>query len=94
MRRAEIGRIAAIDFCDAAEAERFDVVAEQRARLRAVVHEQREPRAARRCLDAERAGAGEEIEHARTLNWVVIGMNEDVEHGLAQAVRGGANVTR
>ncbi len=45
-------------------------------------------------LDAERAGAGEEIEHARILDRIVIGVHEDVEHGLAQAIRRGADVAR
>src|SRR6201999_2837757 len=56
MRRAEIGGVAAIDLADAAEREALDVVAQQRARLGAIVDEQRERRAARDRLDAERAG--------------------------------------
>ena len=63
MRRAEIGGVAAIDFCHAAEAQRLDIVAQQRARLGAVVDEQRERRRratpprcrARRCRRTGRA---------------------------------------
>ena len=94
MRRAEIGRIAAVDLGHAAKAERLDIVAQQRARFGAVVDEQRELRAARDRLDAERAGAGEQIEHARIFDRIVIGVNEDVEHRLAQPIRGGADVAR
>ena len=65
MRRTEIGGIAAIDFCHAAQAQRLDIVAQQRAGFGAVVDEQRERRPARYRLDAERAGAGEQVEHAR-----------------------------
>ena len=66
MRGAELGRVAAEDLRDAAEAERLDIFAQQRARLGAVIDEQRKGRAARDRLDAERAGAGEQIEHPRT----------------------------
>src|SRR5262249_3820500 len=44
MRGTEIGRVAAIDLGDAAEPERFDVVAQQCTGLGAVVDEQRESR--------------------------------------------------
>ena len=94
MRRAEIGGVAAIDFRDAAEPQRLDIVAQQRAGLGAVVDEQRERRAARNRLDAERAGAGEQVEHARALDRIVIGMDQDVEQRLAQPVRGRPDVAR
>src|SRR5262249_6636011 len=51
-------------------------------------------RAARDRLDAERAGAGEEIEHACAFDRVVIGVHQDVEHGLAQAIRCRADFAR
>ena len=94
MRGAEIGGVAAIDFCHAAEAERLDIVAQQRAGLRAIVDEQRERSPARSGLDAERAGAGEQVEHARAFDRIVIGVDENIEHRLAQAVRGGADLAR
>ena len=47
MRRAELGRVAAEDAGDAAEAERLDIVAQQRARFHALIDEQRIGRAAR-----------------------------------------------
>ena len=65
MRRAEICGVATIHLGDAAEPERLDIVAQQRARFGAVIDEQRECGAARNRLDAERAGAGEQVEHAR-----------------------------
>ena len=80
--------VAPEDAGDAAEAERRDVLAQQRARLRAVVDEQREGRAARERLEPERAGAGEEIEHARAGDRIAVGVDEDVEQGLAQPVGG------
>jgi hypothetical protein len=88
MRRAEIGGVAAEHFCGAAKSQRLDIAAEQRARFRAIVDEQGKRSTARNRLDAKRPGAGEEVEHARALNWVVVGVNEDVEQRLAQAVRG------
>ncbi len=94
MRRTKIGGIATEHFCYPAEAQRFDIVAQQRAGLGAVVDEQRKSRAARHRLDAERAGAGKQIQHPRAFDRVVIGMNEDVEDRLAQAVRGRADVAR
>src|SRR5262249_15516655 len=61
---------------------------------RAVVDEQRERSTSRDGLDAERAGAGKEIEHARALKRIAIGMRKDVEHGLAQTIRGRADRLR
>jgi hypothetical protein len=88
MRRAEPGGIAPKDLADAAEPERRDVLADQPACRRGIVDEQRERRAARECLDAERAGAREEIEHTRAADRIAIGMNENVEQRLAQPVCG------
>jgi hypothetical protein len=39
MRRAELGGVAPIDLAGAAEAERLDIAAQQRARLHAIVDE-------------------------------------------------------
>src|SRR5262245_12389512 len=88
MRRAELGRVAPEHAGDAGEPERGDVLAQQRARLRGVVDEQREGGTARERLEPERAGAGEEIEHARAGDGVAISVNEDIEQRLAQAVGG------
>ena len=88
MRRAELGRVAAEDAGDAAEPERLDILAHQRARLGAVVDEQREGRAARERLEPERAGAGEQVEHARAGDRIAIGVDQDVEQRLAQPVGG------
>ena len=88
MRLAELGRVAPENARDAAEAQRRDVLAQQRARLGAVVDEQRKRRAARQRLDPERAGAGEQVEHARAGDRIAIGVHEDVEQRLAQAVGG------
>ena len=88
MRGAELGRVAAEDAGDAAEPERRDVLADERARLGAVVDEQREGGAARERLEPERAGAGEQVEHARAGDRIAIGMDEDVEQRLAQPVGG------
>src|SRR5712691_8668369 len=65
MRHAELARIAPENAGDAAQAQRHDILAQQGARLGSVVDEQRKCRAARERLEPERAGAGEEIEHAR-----------------------------
>ena len=88
MRRTELGRVAAKNSRDAAEAERFRILPQQRARFYAVVDEQRERSAARERLDAERAGAGKQIEHACAGNRVSVGVGENVEQRLAQAVGG------
>src|SRR5262249_51189111 len=64
------------------------------ARLGAVVDEQRKIGAARKRLEPERAGAGEEIEHARAAHRIAIGMDEDIEQRLAQPVSGGPDRLR
>ena len=87
MRRSEIGGVATIDLCHPAQAQRLDIVAQQRTRFGAIVDEQRKAGAARHGLDAERPGAGEQVEHARAFDRVVVGVDQDVEHGFAQAVR-------
>ena len=74
-----------------ARPERLDILAQQRARLRAVIDEQRESRAARQRLDAERAGAGKQIEHARAGDRIAVGVHQDVEQRLAQPVGGRAD---
>src|SRR5262249_42468229 len=89
MCRTELRRIAAKDARHAPQAERLDIRANERARFRAVIDEQRKRRAARYRLETERPGAGEEIEHARTDERVVIGMHQDIEQRLAQTVGGG-----
>ena len=68
MRRAKPGGVAAIDLADAAQRQGLDVLPQQRAGFRAVVDEQRELRAARQRLDAERAGAGEKVDDAGALD--------------------------
>src|SRR5262245_29193047 len=88
MRRAEIACIAAENAGDAAQAQRRHVLAQQGARLGAVVDEQRKGGAARERLEPERAGAGEEIEHARAGDRIAVGVDEDVEQRLAQPVGG------
>src|SRR5947208_1360432 len=87
MRGAEISGIATIDLCHAAQAQRLDIVAQQRTGLGAIVDEQCECRPARYGFDAERAGTGEQVEHARAFDRIVVGMDQDVEYGLAQTVR-------
>ena len=47
--------------------------------------------AARQGLEAERAGAGEEVEHAQAIEVRAEAAREDVEHRLAHAVGGGAD---
>ena len=76
---------------DGGEAQRLDILAQQRARLRAVIDEQRERRAARDRLEPERAGAGEQVEHARAGDRIAVGMHQDVEQRLAQPVGGRAD---
>src|SRR5262249_37443043 len=94
MRGPEPRRIAAEDPADTAKPERSDVLAQQRARLGRVVDQQRKGRAARERLKAERTRAGKEIEHARTGDRIAIGVDKDVEQGLAQPVRRRADRVR
>ena len=86
--------VAAKHFGDAAQTQRLDIVAQQRPGFGPVIDEQREPGPARDRLDAERAGAGEQIEHPRICDRVVIGVDQNIEQRLAQAVRGGPNLAR
>ena len=88
MNGTEPRRVAAKDARRAAEAERGNVLAQQRARLGALVDEQDESGAARGRLDAERAGAGEKIEHARAGDRIAVGMEENIEQRFAQPVGG------
>ena len=60
---AEIGGVAAEDLGDAGQAEGLDVAADEAARLGVLLDEQAEGGAARQRLQAERAGAGEQVEH-------------------------------
>src|ERR1700744_3375284 len=94
MRGTKIRGVTAEDLGDAAEPERLNIVAHQRARLCAVVDEQCELRTTRHRLDAERAGAGKQVEYPCILDRIVIGVHQDIEDGFAQAIRRRANVTR
>src|SRR5579863_4350461 len=94
MRRSEIRCVATVDLRHATETKRLDIVTHQGARLRAVVDKERKFSAARNRLDAERAGAGKQVEHAGIRNRIVVGVNQDVEERLAQTIRCGTNVTR
>src|SRR5690606_14310602 len=85
---AEPSRVAAENLRAPLQAERLDIVADQATALRGFLHEQAMHGTARDRLYAERAGAGEEVEHARALRQAVIGMGEHIEHRLAGAVRG------
>src|SRR5262249_41741019 len=90
MRGTEIGGVAAIDLGGAAKRERLDIVAQQRARLGAVVDKQCERRAARHPLsEAWRAVTRKETRPARAVNGFFVGMHKDVDQGSAQAVGGG-----
>src|SRR6266568_1295814 len=91
MRATELGRVAPKDPGHAAEAQRLDIAANERAGFRAIVDEQREACAARERLEPERAGAGEEVEHARVRHRVAMSMDQDVEQALAQPVGGRAD---
>ena len=94
MGRTEFGRVAAKDAAAAAKPERGDVFANERARGRAIVDEQHERRAVRGRLDPERAGTGEQIEHARAGDRIAIGVQENVEQRFAQAIGGRADCVR
>ena len=78
--------VAAEEAGGAAEAQRLHVFADQAAGLRALVHEQREARAARQRLQTHRARAGEKVDHARARDGIVVGVGQNVEDRLAQAV--------
>src|SRR4249920_1051208 len=94
MRWAKLGCIAPENSRDASKAKRLNVVAKQRARLHALVHKQSVSRATGYGFDAERAGAGKEVEHARASYRVGIGMGEDIEQRLTQPVGGGPHRVR
>ena len=93
-RRTELRRVGAPDARHAAERQRLDIGAQKRARLGAVVDEQREPRAARKSLDRERPRSREQVNHARALDLAGESVLENVEDRLAQALRGRTNGAR
>ena len=64
-RGTELRRVAPEHPAGAADAERLDVVADQRARFDAGFDEQHERGAARQAFEPQRAGAGEEVDDAR-----------------------------
>jgi hypothetical protein len=66
----------------------------QRTGFRAIVDEQRETCAARHRFDPECTGSGEQVEHARAVNRVIVGVDQDIEHGLTQPIRSRANIAR
>ncbi len=85
-RGTEFRGVAAKDACDAAESQRFDIDAQQSARLGAVVDEKRARRAARQGFKAERPGAREEIDDIRARNRIAEPVRKNVEDGFAQPV--------
>src|SRR5580700_3409305 len=93
-RRTELCCVGAPDAGHTAERQRFDIGAQKRARLGAVVDEQREPRPARKRLDRERPRAREQVNDARALDLAGESMLENVEDRLAQALRGRADGAR
>ena len=94
MRRHQAGRIAPEDAGDAAKAERLDIVAQQRARLHALVDKQHDAAPRDMASMPERAGAGEQVEHPRACDRIAIAMRQDIEQRLAQAVGGRADGVR
>ncbi len=94
MRLAELRGVATEDAGRTTEPEGRHVLAQERARLGAVVDEQSERRAARQRFETERAGAGKKVEHARAAHRIAVGVHEDVEQALAQAVRGRSDRAR
>src|SRR5262249_31158586 len=87
-------RIAPEDAADTAKPERSNILAQQGTRLGGIVDQQRQGRGARGRVEAKRPGAGEKIEHACADDRVAIGVNENVEQGLAQLIRGRADCMR
>jgi hypothetical protein len=59
--------------------------------LRAIVNKQREAGAARQRLDAERPCPREQVKHARPVERVIIGMDQNIEERLAQPIGGGTD---
>jgi hypothetical protein len=94
MRRAEPGGVAAENAAGAAEAKLLGVVAQQRAGFDSFVDEQHIGRAARQSFDAERAGAGKQIKHARIGDRIAIAVGENIEQRFAQPVGGRAQSFR
>ena len=70
MNGAQSRRIAPEDAGHAAQTERGDIFANKRARIRAVIDEQREDRPALQRLNAECSRPGKQVEHASAGNWV------------------------
>nr|CAI0336319.1 hypothetical protein SHINE37_40173 [Rhizobiaceae bacterium] len=91
---AERRRIAPEDLRAADHAERLDVGMQEPPALDALFDEEHRARAARQRLQADGAGAGEEIEHARAVERFGIGVREDVEQAFARAVGRRADVVR
>src|ERR1700722_177687 len=93
-RRTKLRRVGAPDASHAAARQRFDIGAQKRARLSAVVDEQREPRAARKSLDCERPRPSEQVNHPRALDLAWESVLKNVEDRLPQSLRGRTNGAR
>ena len=91
---AQAGGVAAVELGLADHAQAVDVLADQGAGLGALVDEQHAFGAARQRLEAQRAGAREQVEHAGALDLGVVAVGEQVEQAFAHPVGRGPQVRR
>ena len=94
MHAAKLSRIAAKDARHAAEPERRNIFANECTRLGVVIDKQCESCAPRQRLDAECAGAGEQVKDAGAGERVIVGVHQNVEQRLAQPIGGGTDRRR
>ena len=94
MRGPKLGGVAPENTRGAAEAKRGDVLAQQRACLRALIDKQGERGAVRQCLDSERAGAGKKVEHPRAGDQVAVCVQQNIKQRLPETIGGGADRRR
>ena len=86
---AQVGGVPAMNAGGAEEAHGLGVVADGAAGIRVGLDEEAEGRAARQGLEAERARAGEEVDHSRApQSRRPGGVFEDVEDRLPRAIAG------
>src|SRR5690606_20284837 len=82
----EIGGIAPEDTSTALQAERVDIFPKQAAALDTVLYEKHRLAAARQSLQPDRARAGEQVDHARSIEAFGIGMSQNIEKAFPRPV--------
>src|SRR5690606_31417226 len=92
--RTKLRRITAENTGAPAQAETVDILPEKPPALHAVLDEQGMSTATRQCLQPDRAGAGEQIDHPGLLDRLGVDMADNIEQTFARPVDGWPDIVR